>query len=92
MAIETFSGCRLAVDASGWIHKAVFASAEDFIVHAIQQPITQPFDGSNSELFVDVMVNKVCKLRAQGIEPVFVFDGRRNILKVIFKSKKLFWL
>lgn len=82
MDIKSFSGCRLAVDASGWLHKAVFASAEDFIMHAILQPTSQIFDGSNSELFVDIMINKVCKLRGQGIEPIFIFDGRRNALKV----------
>ena len=85
MDIKSFSGCRLAVDASGWLHKAVFATAEDFIMHAFNGRITSErnFDNANSQLFVDVIISKVNMLRCHGIEPVLVFDGRRNTLKVL---------
>lgn len=82
--ISSFSGKRLAIDASGWLHKAVFATTEDFIMHESIRPASTDFNCANSELFVDFFIHRVLKLQAHQIDLIVVFDGRRNALKVGF--------
>ena len=70
--IGDFSGKRLAIDASGWLHKAVFATAEDWV----------DSNCTDSQLYVDFVLTRVRNVQACGVTPIMVFDGKRNNLKV----------
>ena len=70
--IADFAGKRLAVDASGWLHKAVYATAEDWV----------DSNCTDSQLYVDFLITRVKNLQSCNITPVLVFDGKRNTLKV----------
>lgn len=54
---------RLAVDAYVWLHKGAFGCAEDLV------------KGKKTTAFVNYAMNRVYMLRANGVEPVIVFDG-----------------
>jgi hypothetical protein len=70
--IGDFAGKRLAIDASGWLHKAVYTTAEDWIES----------NCGDSQLYVDVIITRLKQLQGLNITPVMVFDGKRNTLKV----------
>ena len=69
--ITAFKGKKLAVDASGWLHKAIFACAEDSIDNDV-----------DSQLYVDFILGRAVTMQQVGVEPVMVFDGKRHRLKV----------
>eukprot|EP01032_Pedospumella_encystans_P001350 gene1350-1562_t len=69
--IGDFAGKRLAVDASGWLHKAVFATAEDWV----------DSNCTDSQLYVDFVLTRVKNVQQCRVTPVMVFDGKRNNLK-----------
>jgi hypothetical protein len=52
-------------------------------MHAYHDRMQQPFVNGDSQLYVDVVINKCRHLMSLSIDPVFVFDGKRNCLKVI---------
>jgi 5'-3' exonuclease len=70
--ISDFSGKRLAIDASGWLHKAVYTIAEDWV----------DSNCTDSQLYVDVIITRLKQLQSHNIVPIMVFDGKRNALKV----------
>jgi 5'-3' exonuclease len=70
--ISEYEGKRIAIDASGWVHKAVYAVAEDYVDANLQ----------DHQFYVDYILNKARALMSLKIIPVFVFDGPRNSLKV----------
>jgi 5'-3' exonuclease len=74
--ISDFAGKRLAIDASGWLHRALFAVAEDWV----------DSNCKDNQLYVDHVVSHAKFLLSRNVTPVLVFDGRRNILKVFFIS------
>lgn len=77
--ITLFQGKRVAIDTSGWLHKGLFAVAEDFI--------DSEFEDHN-QLYVDYIVFRVRSLRDLGVEPVLVFDGKRHLLKSETQGKR----
>jgi 5'-3' exonuclease len=76
--ISTFKGWKVAVDVSGWLHKGLYGAAEDLV----------DSNFVDSQLYVDYVLNRVAILQGMGIEPVLVFDGRRNCLKDSTNSKR----
>lgn len=62
----------IAIDASGWLHKALYAVVEDYIDSGLQ----------DSQLYVDFILMRINELKSFGINPVMVFDGKRSYLKV----------
>ena len=38
---------------------------------------------TDAQFYVDFVLSRARGLREQGVEPVFVFDGKRNNLKVL---------
>ena len=69
--ISEYKGWKVAIDVSGWLHKGLYGAAEDFVDSGFV----------DSQLYVDYVLNRVAILQGMGIEPVLVFDGRRNCLK-----------
>ena len=69
--ISEFAGQRIAIDASGWLHKGLYGAAEDYVDSNF-------FD---NQLYVDFILSRVRHFLMMGVEPVVVFDGRRSILK-----------
>ena len=55
---------------TGWLHKGLYAAAEDFVD-----------SGLDSELYVDFILARARNFLLNNVEPVFVFDGKKNILK-----------
>lgn len=53
-----------------------FAAAEDFVDSGME----------DSQLYVDFVLKRLFNLKAVGVEPIVVFDGRRNNLKVLHMS------
>jgi len=73
-----FKGQRVAIDASGWLHKAVFAVAEDMVDTQF----------NDSQLYVDYILYRAKAMRDMGVEPVLVFDGKRHLLKSETQNKR----
>jgi hypothetical protein len=63
---------RVAIDASSWLHKALYVVAEDIVDSGFQ----------DAQLYVDYILIRLNELRNCGVEPVMVFDGKRSHLKV----------
>ncbi len=76
--LSHFSGKSVAIDASSWLHKALFASAEDLIDNNFW----------DSQLYVDFVLIRLNDLRVHGIQPVMVFDGQRASLKAETNIKR----
>ena len=72
--INEYKNKTIAIDASGWLHKAVYATTEDWINS----------NCTDTQLYVDFMVTRIKNLQQCGIKVVLVFDGKRNHLKVIY--------
>lgn len=73
-----FKGKRIAIDASGWLHKGIFTAAEDFVDSNFE----------DYQLYVDWIINRLRNMRDFGIEPVLVFDGKRSVLKAETQGKR----
>lgn len=69
--ITDFKGKRIAIDASGWLHKGLYAAAEDFVD-----------TGIDSDLYVDFMLARARNFILNGVEPVFVFDGANHYISI----------
>mmetsp|Transcript_2124 Transcript_2124/g.5051 ORF Transcript_2124/g.5051 Transcript_2124/m.5051 type:complete len:326 (+) Transcript_2124:164-1141(+) len=78
MHISNFAGMRVAIDASGWMHKAVYATAEDWV----------DSNFADNQLYVDRLLNQVKSLQQCKVIPVMVFDGKRNTLKAETNEKR----
>ena len=125
-SISGFKGTRVAIDASGWLHKGLYAAAEDFVdsgktcwrsclhlwchfsshtalwtnhsIYLFFEPplyksdckntIAPPPGFNDSQFYVDFILSRARSLREAGVEPVLVFDGKRNNLKVL---QDFFW-
>ena len=71
-SIKILEGKRIAIDCSNWLHKGVFASAEEYVDSGFV----------DTQLYVDFIIGRVRNLvLCGGVIPVVVFDGRRNGLK-----------
>lgn len=77
-SIQEFSGKRILIDASGWLHKGLFSAAEDFIDSNME----------DNQFYVDYILGRTEHLKKLGIEPVFVFDGKRSNLKSETQAKR----
>lgn len=77
--INDYKNKRIAVDASGWLHKALYATTEDWINS----------DCTDTQLYVDFMITRVKNLQQCGVNVVLVFDGKRNHLKVYILNIKI---
>ena len=62
---------RLAVDTSGWLHKGLYVSAEDYVDSGF----------IDNELYIDFILSRVKSFDAIGVKLVLVFDGKRNNMK-----------
>ncbi len=69
--ITDFSGGRVAIDASGWLHKGLYGAAEDLVDNNFE----------DTQLYVDFILSRVRTLMLNNVEPVVVFDGKRSTLK-----------
>lgn len=67
------AGKRVAIDASSWLHKAIFATAEESLDLNFEEHM----------LYVDFIVTRTRNFRLCGVEPILVFDGKRHRLKVL---------
>eukprot|EP01035_Chromulina_nebulosa_P025593 gene25593-33415_t len=76
--INEFKGMSIAVDASGWLHRGLYAAVEDIIDSNMK----------DSQLYVDFIIMRVTELKAYGVDPVLVFDGKRNYMKAETNSKR----
>ena len=76
--LQQLKGQRVAIDASGWLHKAIYAAAEDFIDTQF----------NDSQLYVDYILHRCKSMRDMGVEPVMVFDGKRHLLKSETQGKR----
>lgn len=72
MHLKDFVHKRVAIDASGWLHKALYTVTEDLI----------DSNFVDNKLYVDHIVAKVRNIESCGLKVVMVFDGKRNNLKV----------
>lgn len=70
--MKDFRGMRVAVDASSWLHKALYVVCEDIVDSGFQ----------DAQLYVDYILIRLNELKSCGIDPVLVFDGKRSHLKV----------
>jgi len=61
----------IAVDTSGWLHKGLYVSAEDFVDSGY----------IDNQLYVDFILSRVKTFEANGVKLILVFDGKRNNLK-----------
>ena len=62
----------------GWLHKGLYSAAEDFVDSGFR----------DAQLYVDFIVSRARNFRNCGVEPVLVFDGKRNNLKSETNSKR----
>lgn len=62
--IAEYSGLRVAVDAHGWLHAGLFASALELAT------------GRSSRAHIKYCLRRAAMLKRSGIDPVLVFDGR----------------
>lgn len=76
--ISEFQNKSIAIDASGWLHKGLYAATEDFVDSGFV----------DNQLYVDYILMRIHELKSYGIEPVMVFDGRRSYLKSETNSKR----
>ena len=77
-SITAFSGQRVAIDASGWLHKGLYGAAEDYV--------DSNFD--DAQLYVDFILSRVRTMLLNNVEPVVVFDGKRSNLKNETQEKR----
>lgn len=71
-SVISLRGQRVAIDCSGWLHKGVYGSAEDYMDAGF----------IDQQLYVDFIIGRLRNLiTAGGVTPVVVFDGRRNNMK-----------
>ena len=70
--MTSFRGKKLAIDASGWLHKSLWVTVEDLVDSNFAH---------DEQLYVDFFITRVTNLRRSGTEPVFVFDGKRHAMK-----------
>lgn len=95
--ITDFKGQRIAIDSSGWLHKGLFAAAEDIVDTGIDSELYFDFLLARARNFIlngiqtmnyctshtpHVELTETLPRYSIGVEPVFVFDGKRNNLKV----------
>jgi hypothetical protein len=73
-ALCKLAGKRVAIDASSWLHKAIFATAAECLDLNFEEHL----------LYVDFIVTRTRNFRLCGVEPVLVFDGKRHHMKVPF--------
>ena len=76
--IREFKGKRVAIDASGWMHKGLYGVAEDFVDSKFV----------DSQLYVDFILSRIRHFHTLDVEPVLVFDGKRNIMKSDTQDKR----
>lgn len=77
--IEDLRGKRVAIDCSIWLHKALYASAEDLMDANFE----------DHQHYVDFILARIRNLvLACGVIPVVVFDGRRNLLKDLTRERR----
>jgi 5'-3' exonuclease len=72
-ALCKLAGKRVAIDASSWLHKAIFATAAEYLDLNFEEHM----------LYVDFIVTRTRNFRLCGVEPVLVFDGKRHHMKVL---------
>ena len=78
--IGNFRGSRVAIDVSGWLHRGLYSVVEDYIDNC---------DGvKDNQFYVDYILNRIKGLRDVGVEPILVFDGKRNSLKSDTQDKR----
>jgi 5'-3' exonuclease len=77
--VTSFRGKKLAIDASGWLHKSLWVTVEDQVDSNFAH---------DEQLYVDFFVTRVTNLRRSGTEPVFVFDGKRHAMKSETQAKR----
>lgn len=70
--LRDFANKRVAIDASGWLHKALYTVTEDLI----------DSNFVDNKLYVDQIIAKIRNIESCGLKVVMVFDGKRNNLKV----------
>eukprot|EP00605_Chrysophyceae_sp_TOSAG23-4_P000866 GSChrysophyteH1.ASY1.ANO1.957.1 assembled CDS len=76
--ITDFKGSRVAIDASGWLHKGLYGAAEEFVDSNFE----------DAQLYVDFILMRVRTLLQNNVEPVVVFDGKRSTLKNETQEKR----
>jgi len=76
--IRDFKGKRICIDASGWMHKGLYGAAEDFVDSKFV----------DSQLYVDFILSRIRHFLTLGVEPVLVFDGKRNTMKSDTNDKR----
>ena len=77
--ISRFRGGKVAIDASGWLHKSLWVSVDDYVDSNF---------GKDEQLYVDFFVTRITNMRLCGTEPVFVFDGKRHAMKGETQAKR----
>jgi hypothetical protein len=71
-SITDFKGMTIGINASHWLEIALTATVEELINHNFEDFM----------FYVDALLSKVRNFRMAGVEPVMVFEGKRNLLKV----------
>lgn len=72
-SITDFKGMTIGINASHWLETALVATMEELVDHNFEDFM----------FYVDAILAKVRNFRMAGVEPVMVFEGRRNLLKVL---------
>lgn len=71
-SITDFKGMTIGINSTNWLVKALLASMEGLIDNHFKDYM----------FYVDQILSKVRNFRIAGVEPVMVFEGRQNLLKV----------
>jgi hypothetical protein len=72
-SITDFKGMTIGINASHWLETSLVSTVEELIDHNFEDFM----------FYVDAILSKVRNFRIAGVEPVMVFEGKRNLLKVI---------
>ena len=75
-SISEFKGLSIAINASFWLLQSLHSLIEDLLDQEMKDLL----------FYVDSILMRVRNFRIVGVEPVMVFNGKRNIIKVPFFS------
>lgn len=71
-SISDFKGYSIAINASLWLYQGIQQIIEHFIDNNLNDYL----------FYVDIILLKIKNFRIVGVEPVMIFNGKRNIIKV----------